>query len=133
MIVFASGCFDLLHAGHADFLSRARSLGDLLIVGLDTDESVRLCKGAGHPICTYEERLAVLEACRDVFSVHPFCGADGLHELLRRIKPNIVAKGSDYTAEAAEAAVVQEWGGQFIILPSRSLRTSDIIERIKSQ
>lgn len=133
MIVFASGCFDLFHAGHADFLGRARKLGDLLIVGLDTDESVRRCKGAGHPICTYEEREAVLASHRDVFAVHPFCGVDGLHELLRKLRPAIVVKGADYTADAAEAGIVREWGGQFVVLPSRSLRTSEIIQRIRSR
>ena len=124
--------FDLFHAGHADLLHRARLLGDVLIVGLDTNASVRLCKGR-LPVCSYEEREVVLKACRDVSMVYPFFGHHGLHALLRRVKPDIVVKGADYTSTAAEAAVVAEWGGRFIVLPSRSPRTSEIIERIRAQ
>lgn len=134
MIVFASGCFDLFHAGHAEFLARARTLGDMLVIGLDTDESVRACKGGGRPICTYAEREIVLNSNRNVFAVHPFCGAEGLHSLLRRIKPEIVVKGPDYSSNAAEASIISEWGGKFATLSSScSLRTSAIIERVKSQ
>ena len=97
MIVFTNGCFDVLHRGHVEYLEKSRALGDKLIVGLNSDESVRALK-PGRPINTAEDRKAVLMALKWVDEVIIFDEPTPL-QLIHRIKPDIITKGGDYTLE----------------------------------
>lgn len=97
-IVFTNGCFDILHRGHATYLRKARALGDRLIIGLNTDASVRRLKGNSRPINQEDDRAYLLESLECVDYVVKF-GEDTPHELLFQIKPDILVKGGDYKAE----------------------------------
>ncbi len=97
-VVFTNGCFDLLHAGHLRLLRFAASLGDELVVGLNSDASVRRLKGEGRPLNRAEDRRAVLEALRWVDEVIPF-EANGPQELIQQVRPAVVVKGGEWTAE----------------------------------
>ncbi len=116
-VVATGGCFDLLHAGHVRMLQAARSLGDCLIVCLNSDASVRRLKGEDRPLVPEEERAAVLRALGCVDGVLIF-GEDTPEEALRRIRPHLFAKGGDYdVSELSEARVLAGWGGEAVILP----------------
>jgi D-beta-D-heptose 7-phosphate kinase / D-beta-D-heptose 1-phosphate adenosyltransferase len=116
-IVFTNGCFDILHTGHVACLTEARALGDLLIVGLNSDASVRRQKGADRPINPLDERAAMLAALRCVDHVVPF-DEDTPIDLVRVVRPHVFVKGGDYEVdELPEAAVVRELGGTVHILP----------------
>jgi D-beta-D-heptose 7-phosphate kinase/D-beta-D-heptose 1-phosphate adenosyltransferase len=130
-IVFTNGCFDILHRGHVAYLNRAKALGDLLIVGLNSDESVRRLKGDGRPINTLEDRAQVLGALSCVDHIVAF-DDDSPVELIRALRPDVYAKGGDYRLDRLpEAPLVQELGGEVRILPFVDDRsTSGIIERI---
>lgn len=97
-VVFANGCFDILHGGHVSYLEDARAAGDFLLVGVNSDASERALKGAGRPIYRQDERLEILDALRMVDGLvlfdEPTC--DGL---LRALRPDVHAKGTDYTAD----------------------------------
>lgn len=97
-IVFTNGCFDILHRGHATYLRKARSLGDLLIIGLNTDASVKRLKGDSRPINHEDDRAYLLESLECVDFVVKF-GEDTPHELLSQIRPDILVKGGDYKIE----------------------------------
>lgn len=132
-IVFTNGCFDIFHAGHAEFLRRCRELGDRLIVGINTDESVSRLKGPSRPINTLMNRRTVLAACRWVDEVWAF-GEDDPSELVRRLQPDIIVKGPGYSeANMPEAAVAQAHGGRVVILGGLPISTTAIIERIRSR
>lgn len=110
MTVFTNGCFDIFHAGHADLLKKCRTYGDYVVVGLNSDRSVKLLKGDTRPICKEHDRKRVLEACRYVDMVIVF---DDLtpYNLILEIKPDIVVKGEDWkgkcvTPEGFEGRVV---------------------------
>lgn len=94
-IVFSNGCFDLLHRGHVEYLSRAASLGDVLVVGLNTDESVRRLKGAARPLNGLEARALVLASLQVVTAVVPFSD-DTPKSLITLVQPDILVKGADY-------------------------------------
>lgn len=130
-IVTTNGCFDLLHTGHIQFLSQARTFGDILIVGLNSDRSVKNIKGADRPILGENDRAAMLLALKSVDHVVVF---DDLlpSELLATIKPDVHCKAGDYTAEGLpEADVVRRYGGEIQIIPFVSgYSTSGFIERI---
>lgn len=133
--VFTNGVFDVLHAGHVDVLERARALGEVLIVGLNTDESVRtLGKGPDRPINTLEDRARVVGALRCVDFVVSF-GEDTPERLLAGLKPSVHVKGGDYVADQLpEAPIVRAYGGEIVILsllPGRS--TTAILERVRGQ
>ncbi|MEI7834517.1 MAG: D-sedoheptulose 7-phosphate isomerase [bacterium] len=131
VIVTTNGCFDLLHAGHIASLAAARSLGDILIVGLNSDASVQRLKGAGRPIISELDRAAQLVALRAVNHVIVF--DDALPEgWLAAVMPNIHCKSGDYTVESLpETAVVRAGGGEVIILPLLAgVSTSKIISRL---
>lgn len=96
-VVFTNGCFDILHRGHVEYLEKSRALGDKLVVGINSDESVRQLK-PGRPINKQEDRKAVLEALRCVDEVIVFNELRPL-ELIKKVKPDIITKGGDYTAE----------------------------------
>jgi rfaE bifunctional protein nucleotidyltransferase chain/domain len=116
-VVATGGCFDLLHAGHVATLRAARRLGDCLVVCLNSDESVRRLKGPSRPLVPAVDRARVLEALECVDAVVVF-EEDTPSEVLRRVRPDIWAKGGDYAgADVPEAAVLADWGGQAVVLP----------------
>jgi len=124
-LVFTNGVFDILHAGHVTYLHRARQLGDLLIVGVNDDASVRrLGKGPNRPIHRLEDRQTVLEALRAVDAAVAF-SEDTPIELIRALQPNVHVKGGDYEAERLpETPVVRGYGGEVVILPLLEGRSS---------
>jgi D-beta-D-heptose 7-phosphate kinase/D-beta-D-heptose 1-phosphate adenosyltransferase len=116
-VVATGGCFDLVHAGHISTLQAARALGDCLIVCLNSDASVRRLKGPDRPLVAEEERAAVLRALRCVDAVVVF-DEDTPETVLERLRPDVFAKGGDYSlAELPEAELVARWGGETVILP----------------
>lgn len=131
-LVFTNGVFDILHAGHVQYLERARQLGDLLIVGINSDESTRrLGKGANRPINALGDRMAVLEALRAVSGAIVF-DEDTPIDLIKLLRPDVHVKGGDYDAEALpETPVVRAYGGEVVILPFLEGRsTTKILERL---
>jgi len=131
-VVFTNGCFDILHRGHITYLNRAKALGDLLVVGVNSDASVQRLKGASRPINTLEDRIQVLEALSCIDHVVAF-EEDTPVELIRRIQPDVYAKGGDYTRDTLpETTVVEALGAVVHILPYLEERsTTGVIERIK--
>ncbi|MEJ3746823.1 D-glycero-beta-D-manno-heptose 1-phosphate adenylyltransferase [Actinomycetes bacterium KLBMP 9797] len=133
-VVFTNGCFDVLHRGHVSYLRQARELGDLLVVAVNSDASVRRLKGPDRPVVPAEDRVAVLAALSCVDHVVVF-EEDSPAGLIERVRPDLYVKGGDYPPELVpEAAVVRRLGGEVRILdyvPDRS--TSAIIERIRAQ
>lgn len=131
-IVFTNGCFDILHAGHVRYLAAAKALGDRLIVGLNSDRSVRCLKGADRPINTQDDRAEVLAALAAVDYVIVFDDhtAEGL---VAEIKPDYYVKGGDYRLEELpEAAIVAAYGGKTVLVPEVPGRSSStIIGKIK--
>ncbi len=116
-VVAAGGCFDLLHAGHVSLLQAARSLGDCLIVCLNSDESVRRLKGAGRPLNPAADRAAVLSALQSVDAVLVF-GEDTPQAALELLRPDLWVKGGDYEGqELPEAGLLRSWGGQAVTVP----------------
>jgi rfaE bifunctional protein nucleotidyltransferase chain/domain len=130
-IVFTNGCFDLLHVGHVRYLAAAASEGDLLVVGLNSDESVRLIKGAKRPIVPQEQRAEVLAGIECVDYVVLFDEPDPL-TLIQTLCPDILAKGADWTEEKIVGAeFVKSNGGKIVrISLVADASTSRIIERI---
>jgi D-beta-D-heptose 7-phosphate kinase / D-beta-D-heptose 1-phosphate adenosyltransferase len=130
-IVLTNGCFDILHGGHISYLRRARTLGDVLIVGVNTDDSIRRLKGPTRPINCLDDRLRVLAALSCVDHLVAFA-EDTPHQLIRRLRPDIFVKGGDYTrATLPEAGLVEELGGRVEILPMVADRsTTRLIDRI---
>ena len=115
-VTLANGCFDLLHVGHVRYLHAARKLGGRLVVGLNSDESVRGLKGPGRPLMPENERAEILAALQDVDAVVVFSEPD-VRALIREIRPDIQAKGTDYTADTVpERDVVREYGGRVEIV-----------------
>ena len=130
-IVFTNGCFDILHAGHVRYLEEARALGDCLVLGLNTDASVRRLKGETRPVNTELDRAAVTGALAAVDYVVLF-DEPTAETLIEKVRPAVYVKGGDYTRETLpEAKVVEKCGGEvhFIdLVPGRS--TTKIIEKI---
>ncbi len=115
-IVLANGCFDLFHVGHIRYLAGAKELGDVLIVGINSDFQVRKLKGASRPFMPENERAEIVAALRFVDFVTIFPEAT-VEELIRAVKPDFHAKGTDYTVETVpERAIVREYGGQTAIV-----------------
>jgi D-beta-D-heptose 7-phosphate kinase / D-beta-D-heptose 1-phosphate adenosyltransferase len=132
-IVFTNGCFDLLHSGHVTVLEQAKALGDVLMVGVNTDESIRQLKGDARPVNALGDRLAVLEALGCVDYVVPF-GDLSPRELIRLIRPDIYTKGGDYTRQSLpETPLLEELGGDVVILPYVDHRsTTGLIQHIRA-
>jgi len=115
-IILSNGCFDLLHVGHVRYLGAAKQLGGRLIVAINADESVRRLKGEGRPLMPAAERAEILAALADVDAVVIFPEPD-VRALIREIRPDVQAKGTDYTTESVpEADVVRECGGRVAIV-----------------
>ncbi|GMB01278.1 D-glycero-beta-D-manno-heptose 1-phosphate adenylyltransferase [Pelosinus sp. IPA-1] len=131
-IVFTNGCFDILHVGHVRYLQAARELGDCLILGLNSDQSVRTLKGPTRPINTQADRAEVLSALSAVDYVVIFEEATA-ENLISQIKPAIYVKGGDYNIkDLPESAIVSEYGGQTILIPEViGKSSSNIIKKIK--
>lgn len=132
-VVTTNGCFDLLHVGHVRFLKAARALGDALVVGMNTDASVRKLKGEKRPIQNENDRAEILSSLACVDFVCLF-DEDTPVELLKALKPNVHAKGADYKpSDLAETPVVESFGGRLEIIdlvPGRS--TTNIVARMNS-
>ncbi len=132
-IVFTNGVFDILHAGHVQFLRQAKALGDVLVVGVNSDRSTQRLKGTGRPINNERDRMALVAALDAVDAVVLF-DEDTPTELIRMLRPTLHVKGGDYADEALpEAEAVAEGGGQVVILPLvGTMSTSSVIDRITS-
>jgi D-glycero-beta-D-manno-heptose 1-phosphate adenylyltransferase len=114
-VVFGNGCFDLIHVGHVRYLRGAKALGDVLVVGLNSDVSVRSLKGVGRPLMPQEERAEILAALTDVDYLVIFDDLT-VERLLRILQPHIHCKGTDYTEETIpERDIVQSYGGRVAI------------------
>ncbi len=133
-IVLANGCFDLLHVGHIRYLIGAKELGDVLVVGVNSDQSIRLLKGPPRPLFPQEERAEILAAlaCIDYLTIFPELT---VKDLLLALKPDIHAKGTDYTVESVpEAVVVRSYGGRVAIVGDpKDHSSSEIISGVKGQ
>jgi D-glycero-beta-D-manno-heptose 1-phosphate adenylyltransferase len=132
-IILANGAFDLLHVGHVRYLHAAKQLGGALIVAVNADASVRALKGDGRPLLPDHERAEILAALADVDAVVIFPELD-VRALVREIRPDIHAKGTDYRAEdVPEADVVRECGGRVAIVGDpKNHSASEIIRSLKS-
>jgi D-beta-D-heptose 7-phosphate kinase/D-beta-D-heptose 1-phosphate adenosyltransferase len=131
-IVFTNGCFDIVHPGHVRLLGHARSLGDVLVLGLNSDESVRRLKGTGRPILNLEERVEVLAALRHVDVVAAFDEDDPL-DLIQAVRPGILLKGGDWALDQVIGRKeVESWGGRVEIVDLvGGLSTSELLRRIR--
>ncbi len=130
-IVFTNGCFDLLHPGHISTLTQAKALGDVLVVGINSDASVTRLKGERRPILNAPERALLLSALEAVDYVTVF-DEDTPLELIRLLRPQILVKGGDWSPEAVVGKeVVEEDGGKVVVVPYQpGFSTTSIIERI---
>ena len=133
-LVFTNGCFDILHAGHVDYLQKARQLGDALLVGLNNDESVRKLKGDSRPIVDEKARAMVLAALEAVDAV-VFFKEETPGRLIDQVQPDVLVKGGDYLAEEIVGyQTVTTKGGTVKVLPFlEGHSTTSIIKKIKEQ
>jgi rfaE bifunctional protein nucleotidyltransferase chain/domain len=133
-VVFTNGVFDLLHPGHVDVLTAARRCGDALVVGLNSDASVRRLKGPERPVRGEAERAYVLAALEAVDAVVVF-GEDTPLELVRRLEPDVIVKGGDYSeATVVGAREVRARGGDVVIVPlTPGQSTTSIIEKLRGR
>ena len=130
-VVFTNGCFDIVHRGHVEYLTKAKALGDVLFVGMNTDSSVRRLKGTTRPIVCQDDRAFVLAAFRVVDYVCLF-DEDTPHELIKAIVPDVLVKGSDWTIDSIVGKDIVEAAGGTVqtidFVTNRS--TTDIIKKI---
>ncbi|MDO8500559.1 MAG: D-glycero-beta-D-manno-heptose 1-phosphate adenylyltransferase [Gemmatimonadaceae bacterium] len=133
-VVFTNGVFDLLHPGHVDILTAARARGDALVVGLNSDASVRRLKGPGRPVRSEAERAYVLAALESVDAVVLF-DQDTPLDLVLALRPDVIVKGGDYTVETiAGGREVREWGGEAVVIPlTPGQSTTSIIEKLSAR
>lgn len=132
VVVFTNGCFDILHRGHVEYLEKASNVGDILIIGLNNDQSTNRLKGKGRPIMPQEDRAYILASLASVDYVSIF-DEDTPLELIKVVKPDFLIKGSDYNLdEIVGRDFVEQIGGKVLtipLVPERS--TNDIIKKIK--
>ena len=130
-IVLANGCFDVLHVGHIRYLASARELGDVLVVGINSDEQVAIQKGPGRPIQPANERAEIIAALESVTYVTIF-DEPTVEQLLLALKPDVHAKGTDYTTDSVpERDVVRSYGGEVAIVGDpKDHSTTEIIARL---
>ncbi len=131
-VVFANGCFDVLHVGHVRYLAAARALGNLLIVAINSDDQVTIQKGPGRPLMSALERAEIVAALDSVDYVTIF-NEPTVEALLLALKPDIHAKGTDYTEQSVpERDVVQSYGGRVAIVGDpKDHSTTSLLERLK--
>jgi D-beta-D-heptose 7-phosphate kinase/D-beta-D-heptose 1-phosphate adenosyltransferase len=133
-LVFTNGCFDLLHVGHVRLLERAASLGDRLLVALNSDESVRRLKGTERPFTLLEERAEIVTALRSVDRITAF-GEDTPYELIKLVRPDVLVKGGDWLPDEVVGKDIVEADGGVVeiipLVPGRS--TSELIRKIRAQ
>ena len=131
--MFTNGVFDLLHPGHLDVLRGARERGDALVVGINSDASVRRLKGPERPVRTEADRAYVLAGLEAVDAVTVF-DEDTPLELVKTLRPDVIVKGGDYSPDTVVgAAEVRAWGGECVIIPlTPGHSTTAIIERLRS-
>ncbi|HEX2166509.1 MAG TPA: D-glycero-beta-D-manno-heptose 1-phosphate adenylyltransferase [Longimicrobiales bacterium] len=131
-VVFTNGCFDILHRGHVAYLTQARALGERLVVGINTDDSVRRLKGAGRPVVEQDDRAYVLAALTCVDAVTLF-DEDTPQDLIEALLPDILVKGGDYSPEQVVGRdVVESHGGRLVLIPFVEGRsTTRILHRIQ--
>ncbi len=131
-IVFTSGCFDVLHIGHLRSIEQARSLGDVLVVGVNRDARVRELKGPGRPVVSERQRAELLAGLECVDRVVLF-GEETAAPLIRALKPDIVCKGGEYRgSRVAEQEAIEALGGRFVLLRQvPSVRSSSLIKRVQ--
>jgi len=134
VVVFANGAFDLLHVGHTRYLQGAAAEGDVLVVALNSDESVRELKGPGRPITPLVERVEMIAALECVDYVTTFTETD-VSRLLLLLKPHVHAKGSDYTVDTVpEVETVRSYGGRVAITGGpKDHNTTDIVTRVRGE
>jgi D-glycero-beta-D-manno-heptose 1-phosphate adenylyltransferase len=127
-VTLANGCFDLLHVGHIRYFRAAKALGGRLVVAINSDDSVRTLKGVGRPLMPEWERAEILSALECIDAIVVFAEPD-VRALVREIRPNVHAKGTDYTVESVpEGDVVREYGGRVeIVGDPKDHSTSEII------
>ena len=132
-VVFTNGCYDLIHAGHVQLLERAKSLGDLLIIGINSDRSVRGLKGSGRPVVAERDRARLLAALAAVDYVTIF-DQPSPQQLIERLKPDVLVKGADWNAaQIVGKDVVQQRGGRVVRIPlRRGYSTTNLIKRIQA-
>ena len=132
IVVFTNGCFDLLHQGHIDLISMSSTFGDILVIGLNSDESVKRLKGDKRPIQNVKERKNALIATGYIDKVYTF-ERDTPLDLILKIKPDIIVKGGDYVAEDVVGySEVINWGGKVKIVPiTPGFSTTSIIEKMR--
>jgi len=130
-IVFTNGCFDILHVGHVRYLRQARRLGDVLVVGLNSDASVRRLKGAGRPVHTLEDRAEILAAFPFITCIVSF-DTDSVEPLIREVRPDVLVKGGDYRiSQVVGQKFVRRCGGQVVVLDHVQGRsTTDALKRL---
>jgi cytidyltransferase-related domain len=133
-IVLANGCFDLFHVGHVRYLAGAKALGDVLIVGVNSDEQVRRLKGENRPYMPEQERAEIVSALRfvDYVTIFP---EPTVEELIRAIRPDFHAKGTDYTTETVpEREIVREYGGRVAIVGDpKDHSSTDLIKLVSGK
>ena len=132
-IVFTNGCFDILHPGHVFYLKKARKYGDILVVGLNTDKSVRRLKGGARPINNQNDRAYLLAALETVDFISFFSPSTPL-DLIKKVRPDILVKGGDWTTDKiAGGDFVQDYGGKVMRLPYlENYSTSKLIAKIEA-
>lgn len=132
-VIFTNGCFDIIHAGHTYYLAQARAMGDLLVVALNSDASVRAIKGEKRPLVPEDERAAVMAAlgCVDFVVIFDETTPQAVIDLLR---PDVIVKGGDWREEdVVGRESVLSWGGKVVIIPhKKGLSTTNIVEKIRS-
>lgn len=132
-VVFTNGCFDILHVGHVTYLEEAKKQGDILVIAINTDDSVKRMKGSGRPVVCQEDRLKVLASLQSVDFVTTFA-EDDPGSIIKELGPNILIKGSDWKEdEIIGGSYVKKAGGKVITIPFRKGYSSSLlITKIKS-
>jgi len=133
-IAFANGCFDVLHVGHIRYLQDASRVADVLVVGVNGDDSVRVLKGAGRPVMPAGERAEIISAIRGVSYVTIF-DENSPARLLQLLKPDFQCKGTDYTADSVpEAEIVEAYGGKVVIVGDpKDHSTTAVLEKMRGR
>ena len=133
IVIWTNGCYDLMHAGHIDCFRRAKKLGDILIVGVNSDESVRSLKGAGRPLHNQNRRAFLLSELRSIDYLL-ICTDKDMTKYLEILQPDIYVKGGDYTIDTInqeERRLVEEYGGKVEIVPSiHDLPTTELVDKL---